>query len=58
MLKEILFKNGVYKKIKDYFKHKSFLNVYFEVEKLLAEAQGGETRAQFVAMTKFLLLMN
>ena len=36
-----------YKKIKDYSKNRNELNTYYEVGKLLVEAQGGETRAKY-----------
>ena len=47
-IKNIFIKNEVYKKIKDYSKNKSDLNSYFEVGRLLVEAQGGEARAKYV----------
>ena len=47
MIKETLIKNEVYKKVKDYSKNKSDLNAYFEVGRLIVEAQGGETRAKY-----------
>ena len=46
-IKEKFIKNEAYKKIKDYSKNKSDLNTYFEVGKLLVEAQGGEARAKY-----------
>ena len=46
-IKETLVKNEVYKKVKDYSKNKSDLNTYFEVGKLIVEAQGGEERAKY-----------
>ena len=46
-IKETLVKNEVYKKVKDYSKNKSDLNAYFEVGRLLVEAQGGEKRAKY-----------
>ena len=46
-IKETLIKNEVYKKVKDYSKNKSDLNVYYEVGRILIEAQGGETRAKY-----------
>ena len=46
-IKETLVKNEVYKKVKDYSKNKSDLNTYFEVGKLIVEAQGGEARAKY-----------
>ena len=39
-IKEIFVKNEIYKKVKDYSKNKSDLNTYFEVGKLIVEAQG------------------
>ena len=41
-IKETLVKNEIYKKVKDYSKNKSDLNAYFEVGRLIVEAQGGE----------------
>ena len=46
-IKETLIKNEVYKKVKDYSKNKSDLNTYFEVGRLIVEAQGGEKRAKY-----------
>ena len=46
-IKETLIKNEVYKRIKDYSKSKSDLNAYFEVGRLIVEAQGGEKRAKY-----------
>lgn len=46
-IKEMLLKNEIYKRAKDYSKNKSDLNTYFEVGKLLVEAQGGENRAKY-----------
>ena len=46
-IKEVLVKNEVYKKVKDYSKNKSDLNSYFEVGRLIVEAQGGEARAKY-----------
>ena len=37
----------VYKQIKDYSKNKYELEKYYQVGKLLIEAQGGETRAKY-----------
>ena len=47
MIKKTLIKNEVYKKVKDYSKNKSDLNTYFEVGRLIVEAQGGEARAKY-----------
>ncbi|MBR2707994.1 MAG: DUF1016 family protein [Bacilli bacterium] len=46
-IKNTLIKNETYKKVKDYSKNRSDLNAYFEVGRLLIEAQGGEKRAQY-----------
>ena len=46
-IKEALVKNKVYRKVKDYFKNKSDLKAYFEVGRLIVEAQGGEDRAKY-----------
>ena len=46
-IKTILVKNETYKAVKDYSKNKSDLNSYFEVGRLLVEAQGGEARAKY-----------
>ena len=46
-IKDVLVKNEVYKKVKDYSKNKSDLNAYFEVGRLIVEAQGGEARAKY-----------
>ena len=46
-IKEVLVKNEVYKKVKDYSKNRSDLNSYFEVGRLIVEAQGGEARAKY-----------
>ena len=46
-IKDILVKNEVYNKVKDYSKNRSDLNSYFEVGRLIVEAQGGEARAKY-----------
>jgi len=46
-IKDTLIKNEIYKKAKDYSKNKSDLNSYYEVGRLLIEAQGGEERAKY-----------
>ena len=46
-IKNTLVRNEVYKKVKDYSKNKSDLNAYFEVGRLIVEAQGGEKRAKY-----------
>ena len=40
-IKQELINNEVYKKVKDYSKNRSDLNTYYNVGKLLVEAQGG-----------------
>ena len=47
IIKETLIKNEIYKKVKDYSKNKSDLNTYYEVGRLIVEAQGGEARAKY-----------
>ena len=42
-----LINNEVYKSVKDYSKNRSDLTTYFNVGKLLIEAQGGEKRAKY-----------
>ena len=46
-IKNELINNEVYKKVKDYSKNRSDLNTYYNVGKLLVEAQGGENRAKY-----------
>ena len=46
-IKNTLIKNETYKKVKEYSKNKSDLNTYYEVGRLLIEAQGGEERAKY-----------
>ena len=46
-IKEVFVKNEIYKKVKDYSKNRSDLNAYFEVGRLIVEAQGGEARAKY-----------
>ena len=46
-IKTKLIDNEVYKKVKDYSKNRNELNTYYEVGKLLIEAQGGEDRARY-----------
>ena len=46
-IKTTLIKNEVTRKIKDYSKNKNDLNAYYEVGRLLVEAQGGEERAKY-----------
>ena len=46
-IKKILVKNEAYKRVKDYSKNKSDLNSYYEVGRLIVEAQGGASRAKY-----------
>ena len=46
-IKELLIGNELYKKVKDYSKNKSDLETYYNVGKLIIEAQGGEARAKY-----------
>ena len=46
-IKEYLINNEVYKKVKDYSKNTSDLNTYYNVGRLIIEAQGGESRAKY-----------
>ena len=46
-IKKELINNEVYKKVKDYSKNKNELTTYYNVGKLLIEAQGGEERAKY-----------
>ena len=46
-IKQELINNEVYKRVKDYSKNRSDLTTYFNVGKLLIEAQGGEKRAKY-----------
>ena len=46
-IKNELINNEIYKKVKDYSKNKSDLTSYYNVGKLLFEAQGGEDRAKY-----------
>ena len=46
-IKNILINNEITKRVKDYSKNKSDLDSYYNVGKLLIEAQGGESRAKY-----------
>ena len=46
-IKNKLIDNEIAKKVKDYSKNRSDLNTYFEVGRLLIEAQGGEDRSEY-----------
>ena len=46
-IKKEFINNEVYKKAKDYSKNRSDLNAYYNVGRLIVEAQGGEKRAKY-----------
>ena len=46
-IKNKLIDNEVYKRVKDYSKNKHDLQTYYNVGKILSEAQGGEERAKY-----------
>ena len=46
-IKNELINNEVYKSVKDYSKNKNELSTYYNVGKLLIEAQGGEDKAKY-----------
>ena len=46
-IKEILVNNEITKRVKDYSKNRSDLESYYNVGKLLVEAQGGEARTKY-----------
>ena len=46
-IKEELINNEIYKKAKDQSKNINDLNTYYNVGRLLIEAQGGEERAKY-----------
>ena len=46
-IKEELVSNEIYKKVKDYSKNRNDLKTYYNVGKLLIEAQGGEDKAKY-----------
>ena len=46
-IKRELINNETYKKVKDYSKNRSDLETYYNVGKLLVEAQGGEQRTNY-----------
>lgn len=46
-IKNELVNNEIYKRVKDYSKNRSDLMAYYNVGKLLVEAQGGEERAKY-----------
>jgi len=46
-IKNELINNEIYKKVKDYSKNRNDLQTYFNVGKLIVEAQGGEERAKY-----------
>ena len=46
-IKEEFISNEIYKRVKDYSKNRKELETYYNVGKLLIEAQGGEERAKY-----------
>ena len=46
-IKSLFISNEIHKKVKDYSKNKSDVETYYNVGKLLIEAQGGEVRAKY-----------
>jgi len=46
-IKSLFITNEIYKKIKDYSKYKSDIETYYNVGKLIVEAQGGKARAKY-----------
>ena len=46
-IKNELINNEIYKKVKDYSKNRNDLMTYYNVGKLLIDAQGGEERAKY-----------
>ena len=46
-IKKELLNNEIYKEVKDYSKNRNELSTYYNVGKLLIEAQGGEDRAKY-----------
>ena len=46
-IKNILISNEAYKQVKDYYKNRNDLMSYYNVGKLLIDAQGGEARAKY-----------
>jgi len=46
-IKQELINNEINRKVKNYLMNKSYLNTYYNVGKLLVEAQGGEERAKY-----------
>lgn len=46
-IKEQFINNEVYKKVKDYSKNKNELETYYNVGKLIIEAQGGEEKSKY-----------
>ena len=46
-IKNKLIDNEVYKRVKDYSKNRNEISTYYEVGRLLIEAQGGENRAKY-----------
>ena len=46
-IKSLFISNEIYKRVKDYSKNKSELETYYNVGRIIIEAQGGEKRAKY-----------
>ena len=46
-IKSQFISNEIYKSVKDFYKNRNDLMTYYNVGKLLIEAQGGEERAKY-----------
>ena len=46
-IKSKLINNEIYKRAKDYSKNRKDLETYYEIGRLIVEAQGGEKRAKY-----------
>ena len=46
-VKGLLISNEIHKRVKDYSKNKSDLDTYYNVGRIIVEAQGGEARAKY-----------
>ena len=56
-IKNTLINNEIYKKVKDYSKNKNDLSTYYEVGRLLIEAQGGKKELNMgIILLKSILL--
>ena len=50
-IKDKLLSNQVYKKVKDYSKNKNDLKIYYDIGKLIIEAQCGEGKSKYGSIT-------